>query len=138
MCVARCKSASISSSFVCALISPLFWDLSKSRLAFKRTSWSIYRKQSKSKQRKLSSNPWACTFNKRVGDFLNKVKKKQAQNKKIRATFLGKDCQNQIIGIFGRKILEEVAAEVKEAGMFSIISDEGSANNKQFLTVGVR
>ena len=60
-------------------------------------------------------------------------------SKKYQATMCSKTVSEELVSIFGQKILEDIVQDIKESGMYTIISDDTSANNNtEFLTLGLR
>ena len=61
----------------------------------------------------------------------------QTSSKRV-ITMQSNQTQNEIINIFGTKILDQIIKEISQSQMFTLISDETSQGCVQFLTVGVR
>ena len=75
-------------------------------------------------------------YDETVQTVLTDVKNAREAGKKISATIMGKEVQNEIISIFGNKIKDSVVESVKKSGFYTIISDECTAFNSQYLTLG--
>ena len=66
---------------------------------------------------------------------LNQVKESQSR---VQSSMMSPRIQNEIISIIGSEILRGIIEDVKKAGFYSIMSDEATAYNEQYLTIGVR
>ena len=72
-------------------------------------------------------------------DVRDRVKmQQQAKKRASHGSFHFKTIQEEVLDIIGTTILNSIVSDVKQSGMFVLISDETTLHNRQYLTLGLR